>query len=93
MMNQIGDNGIGGPILYRYSVKITIFDKNGNVVKRDEKLFRLRSGAEDFGRNLKKKHTSTGVISLIDVIKLEEGRTVNTFKSKRLQQEQRKRRK
>lgn len=91
-VNNGSRTNVGAPILYRYSCKITIFDANGNVIKREEKLFRLHREARDYAKQLKAQHSERDIISLIDVIKLSEGRVVENYKSKNLQKHTRRRR-
>ena len=73
---------IGGPITFRYAVRITVYDRDGNVKRRDEKLFRLRQEAVNKARDIRAQHTENEVISTIQVVKLSENMVVERFKSK-----------
>lgn len=70
------------PVLYRYAVRITIFDSAANVTDRDEKLFRLRKEAVDYAKKVRREHDVKKLISYVDVLKLSEGRVVENYKTK-----------
>lgn len=72
-----------GPILMRYSVKVVLYDNNGNVTGRNEHLFRLRRQAEKYARDLRRNHNQENISSFIRVVKLEDGSVVEIFKSKK----------
>lgn len=73
----------GVPLPMKYKVKITIFDKNGVFLSRNEKPFRLRMDAEDYAKRIKKDHYRSNIISYIEVVKLEGNEVVQTYKTKR----------
>ena len=80
----------GTPIIHRFAVTTSIFDQAGNIVSRPQKLFRLSGEAHDYAKAQRELHTRTGVISLIEVTRIEDNQVMAEYKSKKLQSEQRK---
>ena len=71
-------------IVYKFALQITLYNDDGNVVKRFNENHRTRLEAVKRKRVLKKKYDKNEKIFTIDLIKLSEDRIVESSKSKRL---------
>ena len=69
-------------VIMRYKVVVSIYDNNGQVERRDEKLFRLRGKAEEYAKDLKDKFNEEKILSFLEVVKLANGVVVQNFKTK-----------
>jgi len=82
MTRPIMTHSPGPLIVYRYAVRVTIYDNNLNVRSREQELFRLRRLAEAYARKTRRELDANKLVSQVELIRLSEGSVVENFKTK-----------